>query len=297
MIVTCPSCGARYKINESKVKGRGAKITCPRCAHRFVFYREGEEPARPSEDPVALLDFRNVGITWKARSQGTIMEFTNLGTLLGWLHDGKLETVDQISFNGRKWTYIEQIPDLSAYFAEIHRKCTRGEISLSGDDDAEEEDDSDAPTTIAGRGSRIASEISDAVRDAATPGPAEARSDAEEEEVHGEMEPEMGTPIPVVALKGSHAPQPSPMPQLPPPPVKPVVPPAPNVTAAKTPPAKTPAAKAPSGGGMGGGMAIIAGAGAILLIIVVIAGLFFGGVIGGHAKPTDLIAVPASESP
>src|SRR6478672_1052031 len=125
MIVTCPSCSARYKINESKVKGRGAKITCPRCAHRFVFYREGEDPGGKVDDPVAQLDFRNVGLTWKARAQGVVMEFTTLGTLLGWLHDGKVDTVDQISYNGRKWLYIEQIPDLSNYFAEIHRKASR----------------------------------------------------------------------------------------------------------------------------------------------------------------------------
>ena len=46
MIVTCPSCEARYKINASKIKGRGAKITCPKCKHRFVVYRDedAEEP-------------------------------------------------------------------------------------------------------------------------------------------------------------------------------------------------------------------------------------------------------------
>ena len=46
MIVTCPACSARYKINEAKIQGRGAKITCPRCGHRFVVYRED----RPAND-------------------------------------------------------------------------------------------------------------------------------------------------------------------------------------------------------------------------------------------------------
>ena len=42
MIVTCDHCGARYKLDESRVSGRGAKITCPRCKHVFVVYREQE---------------------------------------------------------------------------------------------------------------------------------------------------------------------------------------------------------------------------------------------------------------
>ena len=38
MIVTCESCKSRYKIDDSKISGRGAKITCPRCKHQFVVY-------------------------------------------------------------------------------------------------------------------------------------------------------------------------------------------------------------------------------------------------------------------
>jgi predicted Zn finger-like uncharacterized protein len=50
MIVTCDHCGARYKLDESRISGRGAKITCPRCRHVFVVYRDDggdiEPPAR-----------------------------------------------------------------------------------------------------------------------------------------------------------------------------------------------------------------------------------------------------------
>ncbi|MEE2827772.1 MAG: zinc-ribbon domain-containing protein [Myxococcota bacterium] len=41
MVVTCPSCSARYRLNPSKMKGRGAKITCPKCSHVFVIFADG----------------------------------------------------------------------------------------------------------------------------------------------------------------------------------------------------------------------------------------------------------------
>ena len=47
MIVTCDHCGARYKLDESRISGRGAKITCPRCKHVFVVYREQEAELEP----------------------------------------------------------------------------------------------------------------------------------------------------------------------------------------------------------------------------------------------------------
>jgi predicted Zn finger-like uncharacterized protein len=43
MIVTCEHCGARYKLDDSKITGRGAKITCPRCRHLFVVYRNAND--------------------------------------------------------------------------------------------------------------------------------------------------------------------------------------------------------------------------------------------------------------
>ena len=49
MIVTCPSCSARYKFDEAKLKGRAAKITCPKCAHKFLV-RPPAEAAPPIEE-------------------------------------------------------------------------------------------------------------------------------------------------------------------------------------------------------------------------------------------------------
>lgn len=55
MIVTCPNCSSRYRIDPSKIRGRGAKITCPTCAHKFVVYREeagdGSPPSTATPAP------------------------------------------------------------------------------------------------------------------------------------------------------------------------------------------------------------------------------------------------------
>lgn len=42
MIVNCPACEARYRIPEDKIKGKGARITCPKCSHKFAVYRGTE---------------------------------------------------------------------------------------------------------------------------------------------------------------------------------------------------------------------------------------------------------------
>ena len=57
MVITCPSCSARYRLNQDKIKGRGAKITCPKCSHIFVVFSDGEtegaapEPPKTTEPP------------------------------------------------------------------------------------------------------------------------------------------------------------------------------------------------------------------------------------------------------
>ncbi len=50
MVITCPSCSARYRLNPDKIKGRGAKITCPKCSHIFVVFSD-QERSKPG-DPV-----------------------------------------------------------------------------------------------------------------------------------------------------------------------------------------------------------------------------------------------------
>ena len=48
MIVSCESCKSRYKLDDSKVTGRGAKITCPKCKHIFVVFAPVAEAPRAS---------------------------------------------------------------------------------------------------------------------------------------------------------------------------------------------------------------------------------------------------------
>ena len=59
MIVTCDHCGTSYRLDEAKVPGRGAKITCLKCKSIFVVYVDGRKgsggaappTAAPSQDP------------------------------------------------------------------------------------------------------------------------------------------------------------------------------------------------------------------------------------------------------
>lgn len=248
MIVTCPSCSARYKVNESKIKGRSAKITCPRCGHRFLFDRGGDEQGGAAV-PAADLDFSEVGITWKVRAQSGTLSFTRLSELESWLRDGTVEDIDQISFNDRKWYYIEQIPDRARYFAEIHRKASRGELDVGGGDEDEDEDDSDAPTTIAGgRGSPGNS----ASAYATTAAP---ESEAEEVSVVEEVADE---PAPA--------------------PAKPVAPAAPAPAA----PAAAPKAPFAPPASTGPDMTVVVG-GVVAVAILAAALAYFGGFLGGRS--------------
>jgi predicted Zn finger-like uncharacterized protein len=73
MVITCPSCSARYRLNPEKIKGRGAKITCPKCSHVFVVFSDGKaeeaSTSAPSSQPfrkdaaTTTGAFKAVGIT------------------------------------------------------------------------------------------------------------------------------------------------------------------------------------------------------------------------------------------
>ncbi|PIR22608.1 MAG: hypothetical protein COV44_07220 [Deltaproteobacteria bacterium CG11_big_fil_rev_8_21_14_0_20_45_16] len=44
MILSCPSCSAKYQLADSKIKASGTKVRCPRCSHTFLVYQKGQEP-------------------------------------------------------------------------------------------------------------------------------------------------------------------------------------------------------------------------------------------------------------
>lgn len=45
MNVACPACGARYRIDESRIKGSRARITCKKCGHKFIIEKGQDQPA------------------------------------------------------------------------------------------------------------------------------------------------------------------------------------------------------------------------------------------------------------
>lgn len=44
MIVQCPHCSARYRVNEANIPASGGRIKCPSCQSSFVVYPEAPEP-------------------------------------------------------------------------------------------------------------------------------------------------------------------------------------------------------------------------------------------------------------
>lgn len=242
MIVTCESCKSRYKLDDAKITGRGAKITCPKCRNVFVVYAQpdpasadtaapsvapaapaatppvggpppwepkkaggladavkaadrsivpgtpgtpgrvvagatgprasqerpgaaptppapsawDDEPTRigggnptpdeisqevarlaaasaatskagePPKDPAAMaaraasLDFRKVGVTtWKVKVKiGLIYDFSDIKTLRKYIQDGRVTSADVVSWDGKAWRAIGDIPDLDAFFVE-----------------------------------------------------------------------------------------------------------------------------------------------------------------------------------
>jgi len=55
MIVSCPSCSTGYKLDEGRITGRGVRITCPKCKHVFVVYKDAPAQAMPKPTASASL--------------------------------------------------------------------------------------------------------------------------------------------------------------------------------------------------------------------------------------------------
>lgn len=173
MIVTCEKCGARYKLDDGKVTGRGAKITCPRCKHVFVVFpdvNEADMPAPTAATALAVpkgparsaesLDFRKVGIpSWKVKVRiGLVYDFSDIKTLRKYIADGRVTSEDVISHDGATWVTIGDIPDLDGYFVTIYEraevaqaeKAARASGGGGGQGGFEDED---TPTMIVGMSS------------------------------------------------------------------------------------------------------------------------------------------------
>ncbi len=201
MIVTCPSCSARYKLDDSKITGRGARITCPRCRHVFVVFPSGAAKARsveevtsrnqavaagggPSSSGPSLkvvsapdttpkrsersaedLDFRAVGIpSWKVKVKiGLVYDFSDIKTLRKYIQDGRVTPDDAISHDGSTWKTIGDIPDLDAHFVDIYEQAEAARAATMSPTSGFEDD---SPTTIVGMGSLGRNLANDALRQA-----------------------------------------------------------------------------------------------------------------------------------
>ncbi len=177
MIVTCDHCGARYKLDDSKISGRGAKITCPRCRHVFVVYKDqgapeglaappaaasatvapptpAAAPAPPAALDVHALDFRKVGIqSWKVKVKiGLVYDFSDYKTLSKYISDGRVTSSDLLSHNGTDWSAIGEIPNLKQHFVDVYVQA-EADLKAEADQAAEtvtDFDDDDGPTNIIG---------------------------------------------------------------------------------------------------------------------------------------------------
>ncbi len=61
MIIECQACRARFKLDESRIKGKGARIRCRKCGETIIVMKSDIPPAKPSP-PVGkeLFDLRAV---------------------------------------------------------------------------------------------------------------------------------------------------------------------------------------------------------------------------------------------
>ena len=131
IIVNCDSCGARYELDARKIKGKGARIRCPKCDARIIVYKPSETDDAEAAPPVPAanrpssadnLDFREVGIAaWKVKVKiGLIYDFSDVRTLRKYIQDGRVTDDDLLSQDGTQWLRIGDIPDLDAHFIDAY---------------------------------------------------------------------------------------------------------------------------------------------------------------------------------
>ncbi|HEX2710234.1 MAG TPA: zinc-ribbon domain-containing protein, partial [Candidatus Deferrimicrobium sp.] len=51
MIIECETCNARFRLDESRIKGRGARVKCRKCGGSIVVLKDGApSPPAPGGD-------------------------------------------------------------------------------------------------------------------------------------------------------------------------------------------------------------------------------------------------------
>jgi len=183
MIVACDNCGARYKLDDDRISGRGARVTCPKCRHVFVVYRHAESPpaaeadgsAPVQEEVVSVqeeasgldaheLDFRKVGIqSWKVKVKiGLVYDFSDFKTINKYIREGRVTGSDLLSHDGQTWTPISDIPDLAAHFCEVYVSAQRNEALPTADVSADEPNQAPSETLSTDLNDALANAMADA---------------------------------------------------------------------------------------------------------------------------------------
>jgi len=145
MIVACPACSARYRIDKSKIRGRGAKITCPRCANKFVVYIEKEAT------DITLQDFSSFGIKWRVKKGlGVIQTFSTLAELKTLLETSEVNSNDTLCYDNKTWIPLHSVENLDGFFAEVWKRAEKGEIKLYEEpkEPLPIDDEFDSPTMV-----------------------------------------------------------------------------------------------------------------------------------------------------
>jgi predicted Zn finger-like uncharacterized protein len=60
MIIECPACNTKFKLDEARIKGRGARVRCRRCGETIVALKPGEPTATAPGAGEDSLDLRSV---------------------------------------------------------------------------------------------------------------------------------------------------------------------------------------------------------------------------------------------
>jgi predicted Zn finger-like uncharacterized protein len=58
MVISCPECSTRFRVDEGKIPAQGAKIRCARCKHIFTVTPPAPEPEPLTEEPVPSTETR-----------------------------------------------------------------------------------------------------------------------------------------------------------------------------------------------------------------------------------------------
>jgi predicted Zn finger-like uncharacterized protein len=66
MIITCPSCSRKYRLEDRLVKARFQKVRCSLCGHVFVYeHRAGQEDREDPETPTSRVEHHEITVRKK----------------------------------------------------------------------------------------------------------------------------------------------------------------------------------------------------------------------------------------